>query len=225
MARGLAAFARDVLSAERVRGALSAGTPPCIDDACWARVALQAGASHVVVGTIEKKPGVYRVSLRMLGGVALRILATEENQCESADCSLGELARLSARELARQTLPSVTADVAVPAATPAAPAPSPGQGHLRRWMPIALLAAGVISIATGAYFIAVDGDCAVRPMDSPNMCLSNYRTGSEGWALASGGAAAAAIGGVLLVRSGSTPATATSNLALYPSGLGLGGRF
>jgi hypothetical protein len=201
--RGLAAIGRPVIGPEDAAG--------------------RAGAPYLVSARMERTAALFRVSLRLLRAADGSVVATEENTCEVADCSLAELARRSARELVRQTLgrPEAPAVVAAPAApeivtAPVPPPPAPPRAKHRVW-PAVILGVGAAAAGLGAVLIKVDGDCT-----DAGRCSNFYNTLWPGVAAVGLGLTAVTVGGIYLWHDlwGSEAA-----VALSPGGLVVSGRY
>ncbi|HLK91283.1 MAG TPA: tetratricopeptide repeat protein [Polyangia bacterium] len=83
----------------------------------------------------------------------------------------------------------------------------------------ALAAAGLVALAWGVAWIALDG----RP--SCDGCGSNYDTRTAGIVLAGGGSALALVGGALLFAASHTAAPAPATIGLEPRSVSLGAPF
>lgn len=118
--KGLAAVvAKRVLVGPDVGKRLSAAGArvTCSDPACWMASGRALAARHLVAGVVERKDDHFKVEFRLVDAQDGRVVLTETNKCEAADCSVAELSRLTVLELARKGLSSG----ATPAgATPAA---------------------------------------------------------------------------------------------------------
>jgi TolB-like protein len=104
--RGLTMFTGTTVEATQTSARLiAAGVKlPCEDAACWTAVGKAVGTRHLVAGRVERKGPNFEVQFRLLDGPSGRVLATEGNKCEAADCSVAELTRQTVRELARTML-------------------------------------------------------------------------------------------------------------------------
>ena len=200
--RGLAVAGRPlVTSAEATARAARAGRElVCRDAACWARLGSALQAGWLVAGSAGKKEARFRVTFQLLRGSDGAVVATEDNDCEVADCSIAELARRSARELVRQTLgrrrpelvqapPPPGAAVNPPAAPAVQPPPatadagvsqgradqadagSDGQRPLRRILAFGAVGAGALAVAGGVVALAVaPGRECVERFQPMNVC-------------------------------------------------------
>ncbi len=241
--KGLALSGRDVVGADEVAPKVMAHTTGCRDDRCWAQLGEEVGATHIIVGSAKKSGATFSVSVRMIEVLGARGIATENNRCDIADCSLAELLRLSVRELGRQTLgrdgqatPPMPSLVASAAPAPAVAAPSsaiasPPGGHAAAptgrsgadvW-PLFVVGTGVLAIGTGAYLVTLDGDCAQRLGGGD--CKDFYNTNVAGWALVGAGVVAGAVGLVLYLRDGDPSSQVQVSLLAGPAGAALVGRF
>lgn len=225
---------------------------PCATEACWTAAGKAIDARYLVAGKVERKGPLFEVRFRLVDAPSGRLLATETNKCEVADCSVAELCRTTVRELARQTLgePGLAA---APAGTPA-PAPvaesekpatpilepaSPAEsGDLHQQatpvrsasripavVPVLAIIGGAAAIGTGAFYIKRDGDCQRRDVQ----CQRFHDTlwGGVGWA--AGGTALLTTGIVLAVvraRAGDeSAATSGPMLSIGPRSAFITGRF
>lgn len=96
----------------------------CVDPGCWIAAGRALGARHLIAGVVERKAGQFQVEFRLIDAAVGqgRIVMTEANHCDVADCSVAELCRLTVNELARAGLPrAVAGSPAAAAATPPAP--------------------------------------------------------------------------------------------------------
>ena len=181
------------------------------------------GARHLVAGRVERKGANFEVQFRLFEGAPGRLLATETNQCEAADCSVAELTRQTVRELARQMLNGTVPGVSIPgtaaltpqtpggptdsAATPVVPLESPpaalvqsaavqdsGPSTARQFLPYAAIAAGVGTLGVGGWLIWRDGNCAEEKLAIANDCNTWRETMWEGVAVTGVGAALLATG-------------------------------
>ena len=116
VARGLTMFAGTTVEATQASARLTAAGAqvPCQDAACWTAAGKAVGARHLVAGRVERKGANFEVQFRLLEGATGRLLATETNKCEAADCSVAELTRQTVRELARQMLSGTVPGVSSP---------------------------------------------------------------------------------------------------------------
>jgi PEGA domain len=121
-------------------------------------------------------------------------------------------------------------DVAAPAPVAASESSAPGtdlRTHYSRrvWIGGTLIGVGAGVAAWGIIWIALDGHGAsgVCSAGAPAGCQPVYNTKTVGWILTAGGAAAAAVGGVVLY--GAKRSGGDVGVALGPSSLLLGGHF
>lgn len=95
----------------------------------------------------------------------------------------------------------------------------------KTWLGGGLVAAGVGVATWGIVWIVVDSDNAGGTCDTTTLpnCQNVYDTKTPGWILTSAGAAAAAVGGILLYRAQATGTDVA--LSLGPRSIFLGGHF
>jgi hypothetical protein len=124
VSRGLAVLSGPTIGATESAAKLGASGAkvPCATEACWTAAGKAIDARYLVAGKIERKGPLFEVRFRLMDAPSGRLLATETNKCEVADCSVAELCRTTVRELVRQTLGEPAATTA-PALTP----PPPGE--------------------------------------------------------------------------------------------------
>jgi hypothetical protein len=251
VARGLAVLSGPTVNAAEAAGKLTgAGLKlPCRDGACWSAAGRALGARYLVTGVVERKGPMFAVQFRLVDAPSGRLLATEKNECEVADCSVAELSRQVVRELARQTLgtppPAVRPATNVAAATPPPPdaplapgassslaAQGEGRARVPRFVPVAAIAAGALALGAGAYYLERDGDCrdpdiTVYPPGGAERrdCSRVEDTKWAGLGFAAGGAALVTTGVVLLVRSWRDQPEAGTQISVGPGGVLLSGRF
>jgi hypothetical protein len=168
-------------------------------------------AAYLVRGAVTRAEASFRVKFQLVRAADGTAIATEENQCEVADCSVAELARRSARELVRQTLGRVETSAAQAPAAVAATAEAP-----RPLWPALLIGAGAATAGAGVVLWTLHGDC------SGDRCARLYDTFWGGLAVVGVGVAAATVGVVYLVRG---PGEARVAIGIGPSGLTASGRF
>jgi hypothetical protein len=174
--RGLAVAGRPVLpsAASVERASRGNGALDCVSPACWSRLGSLVNAGYLVAGSAARDGESFRVRFRLVRAADGTVLASEDNSCEVADCSVAELARRSARELVRTTLgragetkvavaePAPPPASAAPAAPPVVKAvalrPAPAvDSPRRRWVWPVLAGVGGLAVATGIVFVALDG--------------------------------------------------------------------
>jgi hypothetical protein len=174
--RGIETAGHLVVAADQVASRARQATVElaCRTPACWTTLAGAAGAAHVVVGSVVRRGTTLHVQLRLLEGATGESVSSEENQCAASECALGDLVRLSARELVRRTLGvkrAPRAEAASPAAVapprvvpPAAPVVEVAASAPRRapvWTLVAI-GSGLACLAAGAALVSLDGANADR---------------------------------------------------------------
>jgi len=225
VARGLAIAGRAVMSPDdaAARARTAQAEIECRTPACWGRVGAVTEAAYLVGGSVGRAGGSFHVKFQLVRAADGSTLATEENECEVADCSVAELARLSARELVRQTLGPV------PAAATSATAAAPHSGDERRegtraWWPPVAVGVGVASIAGGVFLLKLHGDC-VQSVAPGEACRDKYSTLPWGLITVGTGAALATLGVVYLVRDVAGRPVVSLAPAVGAGALGVAGRF
>ena len=271
VSRGLAVVSGPTISApESVAKLTPAGAKvPCASEACWMAAGKAIAARYLVAGKVERKGPLFEVRFRLVDAPTGRMLATENNKCEVADCSVAELCRQTVRELVRQTLgdptraamtepPSVTTggEAGGPAASasagsvsppamqapildPSSPEPSssslgvtasaePRASRIPPAVPIVAIAAGVLGLGAGAYYLKLEGDCAT----GDNPCQRHHRTLWGGLGLLSAGVALVGTGTVLAVlraragdEAGAGGDAAPVSISVGPGSAFVSGRF
>ncbi len=220
--RGLQITGRPIVSSDEVTTLVSraGGELTCSSDPCWARVGASAQVGYLVGGLVGRSGATFRVSLRLVRASDGSTMATEENQCDVADCSVAELVRRSARELVRQTLGQREAmpEAPVPAAQvpPAADVARP-RGAARTLLPALAVGLGAAVTGAGVALIAIDGDCA------DDRCRDLNDSFWPGVALTGAGVALATAGLVMLIRE--TMREPALVVGIAPGSVTLGGRF
>jgi hypothetical protein len=106
VSRGLAVLSGPTIGATEAAARLapSGAKVPCATEACWTAAGKAIEARYLVAGKVERKGPLFEVRFRLVDAPSGRLLATESNKCEVADCSVAELCRTTVRELVRQTL-------------------------------------------------------------------------------------------------------------------------
>ncbi len=220
---GLAAAGFDVVPAGQDASSIGA-LASCRDSACMRQVGDALAVQAIVHATIAAEADNTIVTLRLFDAGTGQQDAEVREVCEL--CGEAELSeRLSvaasalraraveARERRVQVKPIAPPPGGTPRPTPLAPSRSIVPG-------IALGASGVVALAGGIYLIAIDGngtcksgdqpvfpdpDAVIRYSDPSNpdvfVCRRVYKTMLPGIASAGLGAAAIAIGAVLVVRA------------------------
>jgi hypothetical protein len=169
--KGLAVAGLPMVASEdaRARAEEAKTELSCQSAQCWSRLGALTNAGYLVSGSAMREGDTFRVQFRLVRASDGRTLASEDNRCDVADCSVAELARRSARELVRQTLglagASATSEPAPPGAPPMASTappvqadvPAPAETPRRRWVWPVLAGAGVAGVAAGVALIAIDG--------------------------------------------------------------------
>jgi hypothetical protein len=251
VARGLAVLSGPTMGAAETAGKLaSTGLKlPCADGGCWSAAGRAAGARYLVAGTVERKGPLFEVLFRLIDAPAGRLLATEKNGCEVADCSVAELCRQVVRELARQTLGNPEAPSLPPVSESATP-PHTGMAgsagaqsslvdrpqaasRVAGFVPVVAIAAGVAALGAGAYYLKRDGDCrnpdlSVRELNGTEHmdCSRLEDTLWGGLGFAAGGAALVTTGVLLAVfRGRQGEAEGGTQVSIGPGTLLLSGRF
>jgi hypothetical protein len=174
--KGLAVAGRPMVKPEDTvaRAAEAKTDVACQSAQCWSRLGSLTHAGYLVSGSAAREGDSFRVRFRLVSAADGSTVASEDNQCEVADCSVAELARRSARELVRQTLgragevhagePSSAVPIAAPAPAPvrlepdSGPPPPPPSQH--RWVWPVLAGVSAVAIAGGAWLIVADGEKA-----------------------------------------------------------------
>jgi hypothetical protein len=222
--KGLAVAGRPVVAPEdaAARAAKGNGEMACQSAACWSRLGTLVEAGYVVAGRAARNGASFEVSFRLVRAADGTTLASEDNQCEVADCSIAELARRSARELVRQTLGrDAPARVAMvqPRVVPevrATPEPAPPRWRKLLWPAVAV---GAASAAVGVWLIAIHGHCVD---DVAGECPTLRKTRVGGIAALAGGAALAGTAVYFLLRDDSGARVA---VGLGPGSVSVAGRF
>lgn len=252
--RGLTMFTGTTVEATQTSARLiAAGAKlPCEDAACWTAAGKAAGARHLVAGRVERKGPNFEVQFRLLEGTSGRLLATETNRCEAADCSVAELTRQTVRELARTMLsgasggkgtpPGTAASGAVATAdgsasgaaslSPEATAPvatvesqasvDSGPSTARRLLPYTAIAAGVGVAGAGVYLMSQNNSCDEKTRDG--VCNTYRETMWAGVTLTGLGAALLATGVVVAITD-HLDARERTVVLIGPRSLMLRGRF
>jgi TolB-like protein len=252
--RGLTMFTGTTVEATQTSARLiAAGAKlPCGDAACWTAAGKAAGARHLVAGRVERKGPNFEVQFRLLEGASGRLLATETNKCEAADCSVAELTRQTVRELARTMLsgasggkgtpPGATASGAVatadgsasgaasgiPEATSAAAtvesqaSVDSGPSVARRLLPYTAIAAGVGVAGAGVYLMSQNNSCDEKTRDG--VCNTYRETMWAGVTLTGLGGALLATGVVVAITD-HLDARERTVVLIGPRSLMLRGRF
>jgi hypothetical protein len=185
-----------------------------------------SSGTYVVSGSIAREGSTFSASFLLVRSSDKVVVNSQANNCDVADCSVGELARRSARELVRQTLgrpldakapPVVVSPIVTPA--PNAEVPSSRPTTLAAMS----LAAGAVAVGAGVYMIAVDDHCSSTVKG--RTCKRLNTTLAGGIAAVAGGVAAGALGVYLLVRDDSKSGGPSLAIGVQPSGLSLAGRF
>jgi hypothetical protein len=238
VAKGIVAGGQSVLTAPETAAALAAAgrQATCATPGCWVEVGRILGARHLVLGSLERRAGLFHARLQLLRTADGLEATRGEGECEDGDCSIAELGRTTARELMRrglaERLPAGAASTsAIPAgakahdsaAGAAALAPAPTSRVL---LPAVGVAAGIAALGAGLVLLARDGTCIGED------CVYRRRTAGVAVATIAVGGVAAALGAVLLVRdaassgatNGAGSATALS-FRLGPGAVALVGRF
>jgi hypothetical protein len=241
--RGLAVAGRPLVAPAdaTARAARAAQNVSCRDAACWARLGTALEAGWLVAGSAVKKDARFRVTFQLVRATDGSVVASEDNNCEVADCSIAELARRSARELVRQTLgrgrPALAAPEqgrAVEPPTPPEvtvteePAPDPADDRrrrIRRIFAFGALGTGALAIAGGVVALVAFPDECIQRVQPTNRCLDSrdYQPTRVGGIVAiAGGAVASAVGAYLLIsdRRGASVA-----VGVGPGNLSIAGRF
>jgi TolB-like protein len=192
--RGLTMFTGTTVEATQTSARLiAAGAKlPCADAACWTAVGKAVGTRHLVAGRVERKGPNFEVQFRLLDGPSGRVLATESNRCEAADCSVAELTRQTVRELARTMLSGAAGGGSGP--TPPEAGSSTGTAAL----------AGRAEVESGPPAIPLGSPPAVATESQPGADRGPSRTRKLLPYLAMvAGAGAVGVGGWLIWRDGS----------------------
>jgi hypothetical protein len=168
--KGLAVAGRPMVTPDDAKARAAEGKTDliCQSAQCWTRLGALTNAGYLVAGSAVRDGDSFRVRFRLVRASDGSTLASEDNACEVADCSVAELARRSARELVRQTLgragESAALDPAPRGAPPTAvipPAvqadrPMPMETPRRRWVWPVLAGVGAAGIAAGVVFMVTD---------------------------------------------------------------------
>jgi TolB-like protein len=251
--RGLTMFTGTTVEATQTSARLiAAGAKlPCEDAACWTAAGKAAGARHLVAGRVERKGANFEVQFRLFDGASGRLLATEADKCEAADCSVAELTRQTVRELARTmlsgapggkgTAPGTSATGAAATASgssseaasvsPEATAPAAavevkasvdsGPSTVRRLLPYTAIAAGVGALGAGVFLMSWNNSCAEKTRAG---CNRWRQTMWEGVTVTGLGAALLATGAVVAFTDRQDARERTVVL-IGPGSLMLRGRF
>jgi hypothetical protein len=238
--RGLAVAGRPVLpsAAAAQRVASGNGALDCSSPACWSKLGALTNAGYLVSGSAARDGQSFRVRFRLVRAADGTTVASEDNSCEVADCSVAELARRSARELVRTTLgrsgevrvaqaPSVE-KIAAPLAAPAVqraalPAQtSPEVGH-NRWVWPVLAGVGGLAVATGIVFIAIDNK-DTKTLKDPVPMGKVFSTAPHGVACIAGGVILAGISTYYIIHDGGDRGARVA-LGIGPTGISAAGRF
>jgi hypothetical protein len=189
--RGLTMFTGTTVDATQSSARLIAGGAklPCEDASCWATAGKAVGARHLVAGRVERRGENFEVQFRLFDGPSGRLLATETNKCEASDCSVAELTRQTVRELARTMLSGSAGG----SATGPGPVPSAGASD----------APAAASSSAPPAALAITHAPADRGPGGARRALP--------YALAAGGVAALAAGGVVMWLDGSCQEHAGNN--------------
>jgi hypothetical protein len=231
--KGLAAGGRPVLPAVEASRRLPEGSeaPDCRAPECWRKLGKSLGTSLIVSGRVEEVAATFRVTLLLVGAERGDLLGVEENQCESADCALTELVRLSAWELMRKAAP-VRKATPMPVALQEASGPGrvvPGASEHRHepWLwPAVAVGTGAVFVGVGAVLLKVANqhkNCDA----TEEYCSNYYTTRPAGWISLAGGLIAAGVGTVFLMRDGAPASRASVGVTAAPGrgGLLMTGRF
>jgi hypothetical protein len=169
--KGLAVAGRPMVTADDAKARAEEGKSElaCQSAPCWSRLGRLTNAGYLVSGSAVREGDNFRVQFRLVRASDGSTLASEDNKCEIADCSIAELARRSARELVRQTLgragegpvaepappgaPLMVRPIAVQASVDGAPPP---EASRRRWVWPVLAGLGIAGIGAGVGLIAID---------------------------------------------------------------------
>jgi hypothetical protein len=235
--RGLAVAGRPVLpsAAAAERAASGNGALDCSSPACWSKLGALTNAGYLVSGSAARDGQSFRVRFRLVRAADGTTVASEDNSCEVADCSVAELARRSARELVRTTLgragevrvaqsTSVEKVAATPAAAPvvqrsAPPPQTSSEGGRNRWIWPVLAGVGGLAVATGVVFIAIDnGNAAVVAKGK------TWATAPQGVACVAGGVLLAGIATYYIIHDGGDRGSRVA-LGIGPTGLTAVGKF
>jgi hypothetical protein len=240
--RGLAVAGRPVLpsAAAAERAASGNGALDCSSPACWSRLGALTNAGYLVSGSAARDGQSFRVRFRLVRAADGTTVASEDNSCEVADCSVAELARRSARELVRTTLgragevrvaqaPSVekvTGPVGPPAVQRSAPPPQPSpEVGRKRWVWPVLAGVGGLAVATGVVFIALDHKQISTLKDPPpDMKVPVFNSAAYGVAAVAGGVILAGIATYYIIHDGGDRGSRVA-LSIGPTGLSAVGRF
>ncbi len=129
LATGLGGVGAALLPADETARRL-AGRPPaarCRDEACWRELGAALGVSRLVGGAVTRSEGQFIVDLQLVDGGSGRTLREKRGRCDEEYCSVADLVRRSAAELA-----SARVADAAPAASPELPPRAPVGGGARR---------------------------------------------------------------------------------------------
>jgi hypothetical protein len=210
---GLEANRADIEAAV-ARGLAVAGRQVIAPDETGAR------GTYVVSGTVGREGSTFTARFRLLRAADRSDLGTQENHCDVADCSVGELVRRSARELVRQTL-GRPVEPPRPEAPPQKEPPPPDTTRERPTvLGAGVVALGVAAVGAGVYLISIDGHCTSNVVG--RTCKYQNRTLAGGIASVAGGVAAGALGIYLLVHD---DGKSSVSVGVRPAGLVVAGRF
>jgi hypothetical protein len=183
-----------------------------------------SSGTYVVSGNVGREGSTFSASFLLLRASDRQVLNSQSNNCDVADCSVGELVRRSARELVRLSLGRAQ-ETPPPVVAPIAVNPQADTGPSSRPTLLGALSigAGAVAVGVGAYLIAVDGDCTSTVKNHTCKNLNSTRIG--GIASVAGGVAAGALGIYLLVHDDSKNGGLSLAVGARPSGLAVAGRF
>ncbi|HEX3903144.1 MAG TPA: hypothetical protein VH853_09850 [Polyangia bacterium] len=208
-----------------------AGT--CSDRECLRVAAATAGASDVLVATGGRNDmRGYHVELRIWNVASDRednavaecnICAASqmvESVATAAEPLLGRVPTLHAN-LSATALPPPASGAPAAVAAVETPAPAPATNR-RRWLGWTLIGAGVAGGVVSGVLFSINNDASDCPMDLTYGC-AGHRTTLVPGIITAGLSAAAILGGIVVLRSGSDDSHAMA-LTIQPFGLSLGGR-
>ena len=125
VAKGLVVTGRPVMVGPDVGTMLgqAGARVTCVDPGCWIAAGRALGARHLIAGMIERKASIFEVEFRLVDAAQGRVVMSQVDRCDVADCSVAELSRLTVLELVRAGLPQNTGRS--PASAMGIPAPLP----------------------------------------------------------------------------------------------------
>jgi hypothetical protein len=236
LATGLGGVGAALLPADETARRL-AGRPPaarCRDEACWRELGAALGVSRLVGGAVTRSEGQFIVDLQLVDGGSGRTLREKRGRCDEEYCSVADLVRRSAAELASARVADA-APAASPELPPRAPvggaraetglvqppdlrtAPPEPKSAWRTYAPHAVIGAGVAALAVAVIAFRRDGSCIQAG------CLYRYTALPEGIALTGAGVALVGTGVYFLLSDG--PGAPGPRAAAPALGAGWAGRF